>query len=66
MRGPKILGLKGKSLTICVTQKINNAREVWKKVIYYLVLALFLYTFMACCVTQTFRKQKNVNQKKLP
>ena len=44
MRGPKILGLKEKLLTLCVLQKINNAREVRKKVIHYLVSALFLYT----------------------
>lgn len=46
-RGPKSLGLKGKLLTICVPQKINNAREVRKKVIHYLVLALFLSTARA-------------------
>lgn len=67
MRGSKILGLKGKLLTICVPQKINNAREVGKKVIYYLVLALFLYTTCSrhAVSLRPLENRKNVNQKKL-
>lgn len=59
-RGPKSLGLKGKLLTICVPQKINNAREVQKKMIHYLVLALFLSTARAWHAT-SLRSLENTN-----